>query len=123
MKKAFYFFVLLLSVSSLEGQSASSDKIITQSVADFGKTIKGKKVQLVDVRTPEEFAEGNIQGAANMDVKNENFRSQVAKLDKKRPVAVYCRSGKRSMTAANILSEMGFKKIYNLDGGFLAWKK
>jgi rhodanese-related sulfurtransferase len=45
------------------------------------------------------------------------------KLDKKKPVAVYCRSGMRSANAANILKEMGFKKIYNLDGGYLAWTK
>ena len=102
---------------------AQSEGIITQDVATFKKTIQSKKVQLVDVRTPAEFSAGSIQGAQNMDVKNPEFKTMAAKLDKKRPVAVYCLSGIRSARAANQLKEMGFKKIYNLDGGYTAWTK
>ncbi|MBK9489136.1 MAG: rhodanese-like domain-containing protein [Haliscomenobacter sp.] len=70
---------------------------------------------------PAEFSAGNIEGAQNIDVKNAEFKTMAAKLDKKRPVAVYCLSGIRSARAANYLKEMGFKKIYNLDGGYTAW--
>ena len=83
----------------------------------------GQKLWLVDVRTPAEFSAGSIEGAQNMDVKNTEFKTMAAKLDKKRPVAVYCLSGIRSARAAGILQELGFKKIYNLDGGYTAWTK
>jgi rhodanese-related sulfurtransferase len=119
MKALLSFLLLLGLVNFSQAQSA----ILTQDVATFKKTIQSKKVQLLDVRTPVEFSAGAIEGAKNLDVKNEQFKAMAAKLDKKRPVAVYCLSGIRSRNAANILQEMGFKKIYNLDGGYLAWTK
>ncbi len=120
MKAILSLFLLISLTSCLQAQS---NGIITQDVATFKKTIQSKKVQLVDVRTPSEFGEGKIEGAQNIDVKNAEFKNMAAKLDPKKPVAVYCRSGMRSANAANILKEMGFKKIYNLDGGYLAWTK
>lgn len=77
--------------------------------------------QLVDVRTPEEFAEGHLPGAANIDWQADDFREKAAEsLDKGRPVMVYCRSGKRSAAAAARLDGMGFR-TYNLLGGYLKW--
>lgn len=79
--------------------------------------------QLVDVRTPEEFAEGHIPGALNIDWKADDFiGNATAALSKDRPVMVYCRSGKRSAAAAGKLSGAGFK-VLNLTGGFLGWKE
>jgi len=120
--KTFLSVVLFLSLGFFV-QAQTGGSIITQDVATFKKTIKSKNVQLVDVRTPAEFSGGSIQGAQNMDVKSDQFKTMAAKLDKKRPVAVYCLSGIRSMRAANTLKDMGFKKIYNLDGGYTAWTK
>lgn len=120
--KTFLSLVLFLALGVFV-QAQSEVNIITQDVATFKKTIQSKKVQLVDVRTPAEYNAGNIQGAQNIDVKSEQFKEMAAKLDKKRPVAVYCKAGTRSANAANILKEMGFKKIYNLDGGYTAWTK
>lgn len=116
-------FSLFLIVGLLGCVQAQSPGIITQDVATFKKTIQSKKVQLVDVRTPAEFSAGSIEGAQNIDVKNAEFKTMAAKLDKKRAVAVFCLSGIRSARAANQLKEMGFKKIYNLDGGYTAWTK
>lgn len=120
MKTIFSLFLLIGLTSCVQAQSPG---IITQDVATFKKTIQSKKVQLVDVRTPAEFSAGSIEGAQNIDVKNAEFKTMAAKLDKKRPVAVFCLSGIRSARAANQLKEMGFKKIYNLDGGYTAWTK
>ena len=79
--------------------------------------------QLVDVRTPEEFAEGHIPGALNIDWKADDFiGNATAALSKDRPVMVYCRSGKRSAAAAGKLSKVGFK-VLNLTGGFLGWEE
>ena len=119
MKALLSLFLLIGWATFAQAQAA----IITQDPATFKKTIQSKKVQLLDVRTPAEFSAGNITGAKNMDVKNDEFKTMASKLDKKHPVAVYCRSGARSAIATGILKEMGFKKIYNLDGGYLAWTK
>lgn len=90
---------------------ANLDSILTHSA-----------VQLLDVRTPEEFAEGHIAGAQNINVQDSGFLSKATRsIDKERPVYIYCRSGKRSMTAATLLSEKGYRTI-NLDGGILAWQ-
>lgn len=80
-----------------------------------------KKLQLVDVRTPEEFEAGHITDAVMIDFKSADFREQVKALKKRKPVAVYCKSGNRSGQAFAILQEMGFKKIYDLEGGITAW--
>ena len=90
---------------------AKLDSILTRSA-----------VQLLDVRTPEEFAEGHIAGAQNINVQAPDFLGKSARsIAKDRPVYIYCRSGKRSMTAAAMLSENGYRTI-NLDGGILAWQ-
>jgi L-ascorbate metabolism protein UlaG (beta-lactamase superfamily)/rhodanese-related sulfurtransferase len=78
-------------------------------------------VQLVDVRTPEEYAEGHLGGALNIDWKADGFADKAqAQLDQNRPVLVYCRSGRRSAESAAVLDGLGFK-TYNLKGGILAW--
>lgn len=80
------------------------------------------EVQLVDVRTPEEFSAGAIPGARNIDVGQEGFAEAAAgRLDRSRPVAVYCRSGVRSRKAAMQLVRQGYT-VYNLDRGYDGWK-
>jgi rhodanese-related sulfurtransferase len=75
--------------------------------------------QLVDVRTPEEFNEGKIENAQNIDFYANDFKSKIEALDKSKPVFIYCRSGGRSAKAANIFKEAGFKEIYDLQGGYM----
>lgn len=80
-----------------------------------------RTVQLVDVRTPEEFAENHLSGALNIDWRGEGFSEKAQNLlDKARPVMVYCRSGRRSAEAAATLDGIGFK-AYNMKGGIMAW--
>ena len=87
----------------------------------FEQIIKSDSVQLVDVRKLDEFTEGHIPGAIHVDVLTPSFLSNaLAKLDKKRPCAVYCRSGKRSAMAATLLAKEGFT-VTNLSGGIIAW--
>ena len=83
---------------------------------------KANKIQIVDVRTPDEFSEGHLPGAVNIDVNGTDFAEQIKKLDKKVPVAVYCRSGRRSKAAATQLSEQGFE-VVELDGGIISWQE
>lgn len=90
------------------------------SVDKFSKLLADTTVQLVDVRTPDEYRGGHIPGARNIDVKSVNFDGEIGKLDPKRPVAVYCRSGMRSTAAAMKLTQKGFK-VYELEKGINSW--
>jgi rhodanese-related sulfurtransferase len=81
-------------------------------------------IQLVDVRKPEEYAAGHIDGAENINFYDEDFmKVMLSKLDKSKPVYVYCRSGHRSGLASSKLKAEGFTKIYDLEGGILNWEK
>ncbi len=100
----------------------SNKNIETVDVNKFESLINAGKVQLLDARTAEEYNEEAIPGAMNIDVKQDDFLEKSEKqLSKDKPVAIYCRSGKRSMMGAQQLSQAKFK-VFNLDGGILAWK-
>ena len=91
-------------------------------VANFNNAIQGKVGTLIDVRTPKEYADYHIPGAKMIDYKNDNFKTEAAKLDKKVPVLIYCRSGVRSGRAMKVLEGMGFK-VYNLNHGMIDWRE
>ena len=94
------------------------------SVAAFAALIDTAETGLLlDVRTDGEFAIGHIPGAAQIDFYRDDFREELAKLDANAPVYVYCRSGNRSGQAAKIMKSMGFKTVYNLEGGIGAWAR
>jgi rhodanese-related sulfurtransferase len=84
--------------------------------------VVGKDVQLVDVRTEEEYESGHIDDAVNFNIiDNETFLNQIETLDKNEPVYLYCKMGGRSNRAANILKEKGFTKIFDYSGGYNDW--
>ncbi|MDB2586562.1 rhodanese-like domain-containing protein [Flavobacteriaceae bacterium] len=120
MKK---LLIIMSFFSSFYTTSAqSSDVISVLNKNQFAEAIQGKKVVLVDVRTPEEYSEGFIEGAINIDYFNQqSFIKQISALDKKEPVYLYCRSGNRSMKAARQLVSLGFENVYDLAGGYMAW--
>lgn len=76
---------------------------------------------VIDVRTPQEFTDGYIENAINIDFYSETFRDELNKLDKGKTYLIYCRSGGRSGNALNIMTELRFKEVYNMLGGILAW--
>ena len=82
-----------------------------------------KQLQIVDVRTPQEFASGHIEGAINIDWRDASFSDKIKKLKKKKTVLLYCRSGRRSLSAMNKMVELGFKDVHNMEGGVLEWGK
>ena len=89
----------------------------------FGEKILDKEVQLVDVRTPSEWEAGVIGEPLKINFLGNSFKVEIEKLDKSKPIAIYCKSGGRSAKAASLLSELGFKEIYELKGGILNWNK
>ena len=118
MKK---FVTALAALLTVGGAAAQKPTYTSQSNEQFAQTIAKKEVQLVDVRTPDEYAEGRLAGAANIDVRAADFAERAAAaLDKTRPVAVYCRSGARSKTAAETLARQGYT-VYELDRGISNW--
>lgn len=99
-----------------------ADGVQVLDVAKYEKIMAQPDVQLVDVRTPEEFSEGHLENAINIDVTADDFDAKVASLDKEKPVMVYCKSGGRSAKASAKLKELGFKTITDLEGGITNWK-
>lgn len=120
----YLLFLPLLFVScmcSLEKSVQGQGEYSLVSVEAFADSISKPGVQLVDVRTPQEFEEGNIPGSVNIDVMTGHFGEDASKeLDKAYTVAVYCRSGNRSKDAAKMLSLMGYN-VVELDEGYNAW--
>jgi rhodanese-related sulfurtransferase len=99
-----------------------AQEIHVLSPQEFRESMAGaENVQLVDVRTPEEFAEGHLEGALNINIGDTNFITEAEKLNLDKPIYIYCRSGKRSAKAALVLKDVGFKEIYDMDGGYLHW--
>ena len=92
-------------------------------VEEFAKVIADTAVIRLDVRTPEEYAEGHIDNAVNIDVQNDSFEKKaVSTLPKDKTIALYCRSGRRSKNAAKILSANGYT-VVELSSGYNGWKK
>lgn len=79
--------------------------------------------QLVDVRTPDEYMSGAIEGAKNINYFSAEFLAGINELDKEKPVVLYCRSGRRSAKAGENLIQAGFKEVYNVKGGYLEYAK
>lgn len=116
--------LIVIMMSAMQSFGCSySDNIVSVSAVEFEKAIKADSVQLLDVRSPQEFAEGYIAGAININVQSDDFRQRAEKeLSKDSTILVYCRSGRRSMDAAETLTELGYK-VVNLKGGIIEWNE
>lgn len=117
--------IIAIACVARRGKSVPNGAMPTFSNVDvdgFQTFIAAPDVQLLDVRTPDEYAEGHIAGAVLVDVNESDFEEKaVAVLDASRPVALYCRSGRRSARAASLLAARGYK-VTNLKGGVIAWQ-
>ena len=101
-----------------QGQTIISKDV---DVAEFSKLVNSGEGQILDVRTPKEWADGTIKNATKMNFFGNDFKEQLVKLDKSKPVYVYCKSGGRSGKAKKEMKKMGFTAVYNLNGGIGAW--
>ena len=113
-----YLLTCLALMIMISCQAQSEFKSV--DIDEFKTEISKSGVQLVDVRTAQEYSEGHIPGAMNIDVNATDFEEKIKALDKKENVAIYCRSGRRSKMAANKMTAAGFKVI-ELNTGFLSW--
>jgi rhodanese-related sulfurtransferase len=118
-KVMFLVTVFIISVFFAACGNAQA-KIKEVSVEQANTAVQEKNVQFIDVRTPAEFSEGFAQKAVNFPL--DTLEKDLAKLNKTKPVYLICRTGRRSLTGAEILDKAGFSEVYNVAGGTVAWK-
>ncbi len=120
MKHRLFFVILSFTILSCNGQPSKKIESVTPEV--FAEKIKATpNAQILDVRTPEEFASEHIDKATNINWLGDDFVTNVEKFDKSKAVFIYCKSGGRSAKASAKLAELGFKTIYELQGGIMKW--
>jgi len=119
------FAVITTPVSWAREATPGLHNISAESAKKLVSRLKKEKKNLVilDVRTPEEYKTSHIAGARLMDFLADDFKASLAKLDKTKVYLLHCRSGSRSSSAFALMKRLGFKSVYHLDGGILAWKK
>lgn len=118
--RSIFFLLLSFVILSCNGQTTKNIKTI--EAKDFAEKINAtENPQILDVRTPEEFNSDHIENAENVNWLGDSFVKESENFDKTKPVFVYCKSGGRSKKATEKLEELGFKNIYELEGGFLKW--
>ena len=76
---------------------------------------------IIDVRTPAEYTEAHLENAINIDYYSSNFKQKIDEFNKESIYLIYCRSGNRSKQALNIFSDLGFKEVYDMEGGITKW--
>lgn len=117
MKTLLATLLLLLPVFLLAADPAKHVK-----ADEAAKIIADGKVAVIDVRTPDEFKDGHIKGAKNIDIMSKDFEAQLGKLDKTQPTLVHCQAGGRSTRALPIFEKLGFTHLIHLDDGFGGWE-
>lgn len=121
-----YMLVCSLMIFFAINNSSCQDKtgsIIIISADSLKAILKDPNGKLLDVRTPEEFSSGHIESAVNIDYNDEGFDAALDTLDKNIQYVLYCRSGRRSAEAAEMMEKKGFQKIIHLENGILEWKE
>ena len=122
MKKIITLFLIGFLFINCQGQSSKSVTLIDKKT--FAKKLEAtENAQLLDVRSPGEYAENHIENSKNINWNGTDFIVNVEKLDKLKPVFVYCKVGGRSKQACEKLSQLGFIEIYDLQGGILKWNE
>lgn len=101
----------------------AEDKIKHLDAAGAAKLVAEGKFTIVDVRTSDEFSEGHLKDAKNIDIMSKDFAAKLGELDKSKPVLVHCQAGGRSTRALPTLEKLGFTDITHLDGGMNDWVK
>jgi rhodanese-related sulfurtransferase len=113
--------VLLLSFGSCSSSAAQSAEIKRISNQELQELLQNPEVQLVDVRTPNEYNQAHLANAQLIDFMKPDFSEKVDQLDKSKPIIVYCAVGGRSMQSTRVLKDLGFTEIYDLQKGIRGW--
>ncbi len=115
--------IMSIIKSLIRPEVKNTEGFVLLDVKDYKNAVMNKAVQLVDVRTPVEYKNGHLAKAINIDYHDKSsFFASFEKLDKEKPLYIYCRSGQRSRSAAKQLLQRGFKQIFDLKGGLNNWQ-
>ena len=123
MKKIFSLAIIAFTALTMLSCAQSNPEVdvTTEKLHEVVENTPDNTI-IIDVRTPGEVAEGTVDGAAVIDYNGDQFESKVAQLDKDKTYYVYCKSGGRSARAVSYMQEQGFKNVYNVVGGYDAYK-
>ncbi|HEY9169611.1 MAG TPA: rhodanese-like domain-containing protein [Lutibacter sp.] len=121
LKLTLLVIITALAISCDTKSQSQSDAIKVLTPTEFKE--KAANQTIIDIRTPQEFSQGHIDGAININYYDNNFIDQIAKYDKNQPIFIYCRSGNRTSSASKKIADFGFTEIYDLEGGILYWLK
>ena len=113
------FFGVLTCLSC---QTKTSDVLVLITPQELKELSALEGIQLVDVRTPDEYLKGHVSTAKNIDFLDADFELNIQHLDPTKPIIIYCQRGRRSAKCASKLIAKGFVKVYDLKGGFVQWK-
>ncbi len=117
--KNFIFSVIILLVATL---NLSAQTVKQMNSVEIQQVLqKNKKIIILDVRTPGEFAAGHLKNAINIDIYQQDFYSNIDKLDKTKTYMVYCRTNRRSGVTSQYMKEKGFSIVYQMMDGFPGW--
>lgn len=124
MKSIFKLLPLVLLSIACSAQNQESEAGGKVSVSESVELLKGdSEITVLDVRSPEEVANGYIKGATMINFHDSDFKSKIEELPKDQTYLVYCHAGGRSAKTMKIMNKLGFEKVYNMKGGITAWKK
>lgn len=112
--------MLLVTWSSCQNKKSPSYGVISPQEMEKLRKEQADLI-LIDVRTPQEVAAGKIEGAMEIDFHSPDFRTQLNDLDRDKPYGVYCKKGARSAGAFKMMQELGFTRVYDMEGGYDAW--
>ena len=136
MRYLWVFALLLLTVSGVVSAVGCAEKaesphnVVTQKIEDVNAQEAFTLIRenrdntdffIIDVRTPEEFAEGHIENAINIDFRSKSFNNGIGRLDRNKTYLIYCRSGNRSRGALDTMIELNFVEVYHLTAGIVGW--
>ena len=117
--------MILASLNPSTGRAAEADKDVKHvNAAGAAKLLQeNKEVTVLDVRTADEFKDGHIAKAKNIDFRSPDFAEKLGKLDRDKTYLVHCGSGRRSTSSLAAFKKLGFKSVVHLDGGLTGWQK
>ena len=121
MKHFIGFALMLVTLSSCQSQELPDSFTKVDPAQMLALKEKHDNFVLLDVRTPQEIKEGYLEGATFLDYMSEDFKGSLEKLDRERIYGVYCQSGIRSNNTMQMMQSMGFRQVYDMDGGYLRY--
>ena len=114
-------FIILYIILFSSCQNTQEEKFRNIDIIKFYETVSASNITILDVRTSQERAHGYINNSTHIDFYDDSFLDKVNLLNKENPIYIYCKVGGRSTKVSEKISELGFKEIYNLEGGFISW--